>query len=198
VLPRLRESGFDWLVPAFREELVTALVRSLPKDARRRLVPVPQVAAEVTAALRPRKGRFADQVAAELGRLRGVRVTAADFDESRLPAHLRMTFRVEDENGAVVAEGTDLGALRERVRPRLRAELATSTEGPHEARLLRLDNAKAGTRMGWRPALSLDETVDFTVEWYRAVHENPRVARPMMLDQLHEYARRVSGAGITG
>ena len=62
-------------MPAFREELVTALIRSLPKDARRRLVPVPEVAAEVLAALRPRKGRFADAVAAELGRLRGVRVT---------------------------------------------------------------------------------------------------------------------------
>ncbi len=129
VLPRLRDAGFDWLVPAFREELVTALIRSLPKDARRRLVPVPEVAAEVHAALRPRKGRFADAVAAELGRLRGVRVTSADFDHGRLPAHLRMTFSVEDEQGAVVAEGTDLAALRERVRPRLRAELASAARG---------------------------------------------------------------------
>src|SRR5829696_5311043 len=128
-LPQLRDAGFDWLVPAFREELVTALVRSLPKDARRRLVPVPEVAAEVLAALKPRKGRFADQVAAELGRLRGVQVTRADFDTARLPAHLRMTFRVEDEGGAVVAEGTDLAELRERVRPRLRAELAGAARG---------------------------------------------------------------------
>ena len=56
VLPQLRESGFDWLVPAFREELVTALIRSLPKDARRRLVPVPEVAAEVLAALQAAQG----------------------------------------------------------------------------------------------------------------------------------------------
>ena len=85
VLPQLRDAGFDWLVPAFREELVTALIRSLPKDVRRRLVPVPDVAAEVLAALRPRKGRFADPVAAELGRLRGVRVTRADFDPRGCP-----------------------------------------------------------------------------------------------------------------
>jgi ATP-dependent helicase HrpA len=129
VLPQLRDAGFDWLVPAFREELVTALIRSLPKDARKRLVPVPDVAAEVHAALKPRKGRFADQVAAELGRLRGVRVTRADFDEARLPAHLRMTFRVEDEDGAPVAEGKDLAELRERARPRLRAELASAARG---------------------------------------------------------------------
>src|SRR5215207_4258030 len=129
VLPGLRDAGFDWLVPAFREELVTALIRSLPKDARRQLVPVPEVATEVLAALKPRKGRFADAVAAELGRLRGVRVAAGDFDQARLPAHLRMTFRIEDEDGAVVAEGTDLGALREQVRPRLRAELASASRG---------------------------------------------------------------------
>src|SRR5215207_4791192 len=129
VLPQLRAAGFDWLVPAFRGELVTALIRSLPKDARRKLVPVPEVAAEVLAALKPRKGRFADAVAAELWRLRGVRVGPGDFDPARLPAHLRMTFRIEDEQGAVVAEGTDLGALRERVRPRLRAELASAAAG---------------------------------------------------------------------
>jgi ATP-dependent helicase HrpA len=37
-----------------------------------------------------------------------------------------MTFRVEDEGGELVAEGEELGALREAVRPRLRAELASA------------------------------------------------------------------------
>ena len=101
-----------------------------------------------------------------------------------------------DLNDAVSVR--DLVARMTTAWPRLRAELSDVADGPHEARLLRLDNAKAGARMGWRPALSLDETVAFTVEWYRAVHENPRVARPMMLDQLHEYERRVSGAGHPG
>src|SRR3954469_5847205 len=42
-LGKLRPIGFDWLVPAFRLELVTALIRSLPKELRRALVPVPDV-----------------------------------------------------------------------------------------------------------------------------------------------------------
>ena len=129
VLPQLRADGFDWLVPAFRLELVTALIRSLPKDVRRRLVPVPELARAVLEGLRPRKGRFADAVARELERLRGVRVAPAAFDLDRLPAHLRMSFRVEDEQGAAVAEGTELDALREQARPRLRAELAAATRG---------------------------------------------------------------------
>ena len=125
-LPQLKSSGFDWLVPAFRLELVTALIRSLPKEIRRGLVPVPDVAAEVLAGLKPRKGRFAAAVARELERLRGVRVSEGDFDVTRLPPHLRMTFSIEDADGSVVAEGTELDALREQARPRLRAELASA------------------------------------------------------------------------
>jgi ATP-dependent helicase HrpA len=128
-LPGLRSAGFDWLVPAFRLELVTELIRALPKDVRRRLVPAPEVAEAVLARLKPRKGRFVDAVARELGALRGVRVTRDDFDLARLPSHLRMTFRIEDEAGEPVAEGKDLDALREAARPRLRAELAQAARG---------------------------------------------------------------------
>jgi ATP-dependent helicase HrpA len=127
VLASLQPTGFDWLVPAFRLELVTALIRSLPKEVRRALVPVPDVAAAVVSRLKPRRGRIADQVARELGALRGVRVDPAWFDLERLPPHLRMTFSVEDASGAVVASGDDLEALRASVAPRLRAELSAAT-----------------------------------------------------------------------
>jgi ATP-dependent helicase HrpA len=126
-LPRLRSEGFDWLVPGLRTELVTALIRSLPKDLRRPLVPIPDVAAEVVEHLRPRRGALRDAVARELERLRGVRVAPGDWDLGRLPAHLRMTFRIEDDAGAVVAAGKDLDALRVQVRPLLRAELTAAT-----------------------------------------------------------------------
>ena len=128
-LPRLRATGFDWHVPAFREELVTALIRSLPKEHRRALVPVPDVAAAVVERLQPRRGRLVDQVARELEALRGVRVTADAFDRSRLPAHLRMRFRIEDEAGRPVAEGDDLEALKGAAQPRLRSALGEATAG---------------------------------------------------------------------
>jgi ATP-dependent helicase HrpA len=126
-LPGLRPDGFDWLVPALREDLVTALIRGLPKELRRPLVPVPEVAAEVVARLQPRRGAFVDAVARELEALRGVRVPRSAWDTSKLPSYLRMSFRVEDDRGRVVADGHDLDELRERARPRLRAELAAAT-----------------------------------------------------------------------
>jgi ATP-dependent helicase HrpA len=136
LLPQLRPDGFDWLVPAYREELVTTLLRSLPKDLRRRLVPVPEVANEALARLQPRRGPFLDALAAAVERLRGVRIPRDAWDLSRLPPHLRMTFRVEDERGRTLAEGNDLDALRHDVAPRLRAELAAAA-APLERRGMR-------------------------------------------------------------
>jgi ATP-dependent helicase HrpA len=124
--PQLEPIGFDWLVPALRPELVTALIRSLPKELRRPLVPVPEVAAAVLERVTPRSEPLLDALARELERLRGVRIPREAFDVARLPPHLRMRFRVEDERGALVAEGDDLDALREQVRPRLREELSAA------------------------------------------------------------------------
>src|SRR3954452_10463447 len=126
-LPQLRPEGFDWLVPALRAELVVALIRSLPKDLRKRLVPVPDVAAKVLENLEPRKRPLLEALAAEIETQRGVRIAPTDWDLARLGAHLKMTFSVEDEQGRVIASGQDLSALREQVRPKLRAALAQAT-----------------------------------------------------------------------
>ena len=126
VLPQLKPLGFDWLVPALREELVTVLIRSLPKEYRRSLVPVPEVVAAVLARVTPRSEPLLDALERELEALRGVRIPRSAWDLGRLPPHLRMTFRVEDDRGALVAEGDDLDALREQVRPRLRERLSAA------------------------------------------------------------------------
>ncbi len=121
----LRADEFTWLVPALRSELVTALIRSLPKELRRALVPVPDVAADALSRLRPGREPLLDALGRELAR-RGVRVPREAWDLDRLPPHLRMRFRVEDRDGTVVAEGEDLGALRAAVQPRLRERLAAA------------------------------------------------------------------------
>ncbi|MCW3001131.1 MAG: ATP-dependent helicase HrpA, partial [Conexibacter sp.] len=135
VLPSLRATGFDWLVPAFREELVTTLIRGLPKELRRPLVPVPETAALALERMKPRSGPLLEVLGRELGAMRGVHVPAGAWDPARLPAHLRMTFSVEDEAGAVLASGHDLAAVRDQVRPRLRAALSEATAGLEQAGL---------------------------------------------------------------
>jgi ATP-dependent helicase HrpA len=120
LLGQVRADRFEWLVPGLREELVTALMRGLPKDLRRPLVPIPETAARVLAGLEPRRRPLAD----DLSRLVGVPPDAWDF--SRLPAHLRMRFQVEDDKRGVLASGDDLADVRAQVRPLLRAELTAA------------------------------------------------------------------------
>lgn len=40
---------------------------------------------------------------------------------------------------------------------------------PHEARLLRLDTAKARETLGWAPLLDFEQTTEWTAQWYRAL-----------------------------
>jgi ATP-dependent helicase HrpA len=122
VLNRLTPGGFDWQVPGLRQDLVTALVKSLPKDRRRHLVPAPDTARAVLASIADRVGErpLTDEMADALRRSTGVLVPRDAWDLDRVPDHLRMTFRVEDETGSVLAEGKDLGALKERLAPTVR------------------------------------------------------------------------------
>ena len=55
-------------------------------------------------------------------------VPRSAFDESRLPAHLRVTFRVVD-HGQVLASGKDLAGLRRQLRPRLQETLTEAARG---------------------------------------------------------------------
>src|SRR5487761_1318872 len=123
VLNQVHADELGWQVPGLREELGTELIRSLPKQLRTAFVPAPDTARAVVARLGPVRGNLLDALGAELGRLGGVTIPRDAWDLSRLPAHLRMTYRVV-EGDRVLASGKDLGALRQQLRPRMEAALA--------------------------------------------------------------------------
>jgi ATP-dependent helicase HrpA len=124
-LNQARPEEFSWHVPGLRTELVTELIRSLPKTLRRELVPAPNVAREILADLDGKApgADIRETMSRELLRLRGVQVPYDAFDLTKLPPHLRITFRVLD-GGKVVASGKDLAALQRQLRPKVRATLS--------------------------------------------------------------------------
>ena len=123
-LNQFDDTGFDWLIPGYREELVGLLIRSLPKEARRELIPMNETTAAVFEGLGPPDGRLVDALARVLGEHNGVEVTGDDFDAERLPAHLRMHVVIVDADGVVVDAGDDLTAIRERQAGSARSALA--------------------------------------------------------------------------
>ena len=124
VLPRLSPEGFDWLVPGMREELLTAMIKSLPKHVRKHVVPAADWARGMLAELPaepPNAGKGSDRpasiaevLAARISRTAYVQAAASDVDWHRIPDHLKPTFAVEDARGRRLGADKDLVALGRR------------------------------------------------------------------------------------
>ncbi|MDT5073580.1 MAG: ATP-dependent helicase HrpA [Mycobacterium sp.] len=137
VLARLGGDEFAWHVPSLREELITALIRSLPKDLRRNFVPAPDTARAVVNAIDPRAGPLLEELQRELKRRTGVLVPVDAFDLAKLPDHLRVTFAVEADDGTELARGKDLAALQDKLAAPVRTAVAEAFAGELERTGLR-------------------------------------------------------------
>jgi ATP-dependent helicase HrpA len=124
VLNQVRPDGFEWQVPGLRAELVTELIRSLPKQLRVNFVPAPDYARKVLDRVAPRTEPLLDALERELTAMTGVPIAREAWDPSRLPAHLRITFRVVDERRRTLGEGTDLTELKRRLAGKVRGTLS--------------------------------------------------------------------------
>jgi ATP-dependent helicase HrpA len=95
-LGHLTADRIEWLVPGMLVEKVTALIRSLPKDVRRSLVPAPEFGMKAAAAMTFGKGSLLDALAQALGALSGSKIDASQFDAGGLEPHLHMNVRIVD------------------------------------------------------------------------------------------------------
>jgi ATP-dependent helicase HrpA len=205
VLNQLSPDGFDWLVPGFREELVTAMVRALPKQLRRMFVPAPDHARAVLPAMASaeHEGRsLAAALERELGARGGVVIPRDAWDLDKLPGHLRMTFRVVDEGSRLLGEGKDLDLLKRRLAPKIRSAVAASAapglersglkawpggEIPRTVSRTALDGSAAGQTLQGFPAL-VDEGATVAVRVLPSAAEQadamPRGVRRLLLLEL--------------
>ena len=102
----------EWLVPGLLAEKVAELIRGLPKSLRRNFVPAPDFARAFAESEDVRDEALARVLAAYLQRVTGVAVSEQDFAGIELPAHLRMHFRVYDEQGRTLEQGRDLALIQ--------------------------------------------------------------------------------------
>ncbi|MET8850367.1 ATP-dependent RNA helicase HrpA [Amycolatopsis sp. NPDC004625] len=135
VLNQVTPDGFDWQVPGLRAELVTQLIKSLPKALRRNFVPAPDTARDVLSRVSPSDGPLLEVLGRELRAWRGITVPYADWDPASVPDHLKMTFRVVDERGRKVAEGKDVSALQRRLAPKVRETISKAANTLEKAGL---------------------------------------------------------------
>ncbi|MEU2556382.1 ATP-dependent RNA helicase HrpA [Streptomyces sp. NPDC013313] len=165
VLNQVTDEGFDWQIPGLREEVVTELIRSLPKPVRRNYVPAPNYAKAFLEKAVPLQEPLTVTMARELRRMVGVPFDAEDFDWSKVPDHLRITFRIVDERRRTLAEDKDLEALRLSLKPKARKALSQAA-------------AATASRQGGE---SLERTglTDWTIGALTRVFETRRAGQPV-------------------
>lgn len=125
LLNQVEMTSFDWQIPGLREELVIALIKSLPKSYRRNFVPAPNYAQAFLSRAVPLEKPLLDTLIYELRRMTGVTVEAEHWNWEQIPSHLKMTFRVEDENGKKIAESMNLDELKFNLKDRVQESISS-------------------------------------------------------------------------
>ncbi len=113
-LNQLTEQPFDWLVPGLLKEKLVALVKSLPKNIRKHFVPVPQTVDRCLEIEPEAKGSLYEWLGTRLRKLTGEAIPNTAWSPDELPDHLRMNFRVIDENGKLLDFGRNLRVLQQK------------------------------------------------------------------------------------
>lgn len=165
VLNQVTGEGFDWQIPGLREEVVTELIRSLPKPVRRNYVPAPNYAKAFLERAVPLQEPLTVTMARELKRMVGVPFEAEDFDWSKVPDHLRITFRIVDERRRKLAEDKDLEALKLRLKPKARKALSQAA-------------AATASRSGGE-SVERSGLTDWTIGTLSRVFETRRAGQPV-------------------
>jgi ATP-dependent helicase HrpA len=129
-LNQLDPEPFRWQIPGQRVDLVTALIKSLPKQVRKGFVPAPDVARQAVAALDadfdPASDRLEESLELVLRRIKGQIIPPGSWNWDAVPPHLKMSFAVVDSKGTLLGSGKDLVALQEQLAPATRRAIAES------------------------------------------------------------------------
>jgi CDP-glucose 4,6-dehydratase len=68
-------------------------------------------------------------------------------------------------------------------------KIESDSAAPHEAQFLRLNCDKARRQLGWHPALNLDQTIAWTIEWYRRFYDDCSSPESTTKRQIEDYMR---------
>jgi len=128
--------ALDWSVPGMLAGVCEQWLRSLPKQKRRVITPIPDsVQAILPTLLQPsiyRQGRLAVSLAQTLEHEFGVRIDADDWHRERIDANWLVNVKVVDGDGRLLAQSRDAAALQEQFAGEVAARMEGGLKEAHE------------------------------------------------------------------
>ncbi|WP_296244849.1 MULTISPECIES: ATP-dependent RNA helicase HrpA [unclassified Psychrobacter] len=160
-LPQLDAIELLWGVPGWRYELVLQLLKSLPKDIRRQIVPIPDTADSLFDELQPAGGQgLLKQLCQALNRRGIMSVTPESFNPASIDRYLQPQICVVDDKNRIIEKGRDLQTLQIRhaseTRQAVNEQQGTHTEFPEHFAFSK-NHHSAGVVMKQFAALVADE-----------------------------------------
>ncbi len=101
----------DWLVPGLFEEKISALLKGLPKEYRKKLLPVSNVLNTIIEKMPRGKAALATELSNFIFYNFGVDIPAGAWSDDALPGHLKMRFSITDAKGKEILSGKDKSIL---------------------------------------------------------------------------------------
>jgi ATP-dependent helicase HrpA len=121
----LTPAALDWAIPGHLPEKVELMLKALPKELRRSLIPLTDAARKLTDELALIKARatpptLAAALAELLSPRLGVRLDPTLWNAATFPDHLRVRVEVVDNQGKVIGASRDLAELQTQLHGRQR------------------------------------------------------------------------------
>ncbi len=121
----LTPAALDWAVPGHLPEKVELMLKALPKEQRRSLIPLTETAQKLVRDLalisaRPKQPTLAEALAELLSPRLGVRIDPALWDARLFPDHLRVRVEVVDNRDQVLGASRDLAEIQAQLHSRSR------------------------------------------------------------------------------
>ena len=111
-VPAVPAESVDWLVPGLFKEKITMLVKGLPKEFRRKLVPVAKTVDAIVSEMKRGKGSLISAMGKFIYERFGVNIPASAWSTDALPDHMKMRLSVVDPEGHELYSGRDVSFLQ--------------------------------------------------------------------------------------
>jgi ATP-dependent helicase HrpA len=112
VISAIQAEDLDWVVTGYFREKIAALVRGLPKNCRKQLMPISDTVDIIVREMKRADFSLYETLSKFVKRRFQVDIPEAEWARAEIPAHLKMRLAVIDEQGREVAASRNLELLR--------------------------------------------------------------------------------------
>jgi ATP-dependent helicase HrpA len=184
---------FEWLVPGLLVEKVTFLIKGLPKNIRKQLIPIQKTAEDMASELKMYEGSLYRALEKLIYKHHRVKVARSQWPIEKLPYHLKVRYLLLDSSGRKLMASrvfSELGASKtpkkktvafDQIREKWERRHITTWDFSNLPEKIPLQAGKKALQGYAYPALEVEEKGDIAIRLYTDLAEARKINREGLL-----------------